>query len=41
MLSIEAAVGELLFDHTRASRSDVNGLDENGYPTISNPFTST
>jgi hypothetical protein len=21
--------------------SDVNGLDENGYPTISNPFTST
>jgi hypothetical protein len=25
----------------RAEGSDVNGLDENGYPTISNPFTST
>jgi hypothetical protein len=25
----------------RVAHSDVNGLDENGYPTISNPFTST
>jgi hypothetical protein len=33
------AVRGLIF--TPTAGSDVNGLDENGYPTISNPFTST